>query len=186
VRRSAIVLTVTAAWVGVVSGHIVAYLLGYPSAGPRHAHLAVTGHSWTGLAAVSLLAVVPVVLLAVAALAVRTESPWSGSGLAFRLAAIQLPAFALIEVMERQWSVGRAAADPAVFIGLVLQPLVAVLAAWILDLFRRAVRAAVERFHRTRRVAPRSYPRPALGQVRPRHRLLIPARRRAPPPLEPA
>lgn len=180
-RRSAILLSVAVAWVGVVSGHVVAYLLGYPSAGPRHAHLAVTGHSWTGLATASLLAVIPVVLLAVAVLAVRGEGRWSGSALALRLAVIQLPAFALIEVMERQWSVGRAAADPAVFIGLVLQPLVAVLAAWILDLLRRVVRAVVERLVRTPRVAPRSFPRPALGQIRPRHRLLFPARRRAPP-----
>lgn len=180
-RRSAILLSVAAAWVGVVAGHIVAYLLAYPSAGPRHAHLVVTGHSWTGVATASLLAVIPVVLLAVAGLAVRARDPWSGSSLAFRLVAIQVPAFALIEVMERQWSVGGTAADPAVFIGLVLQPLIAVLAAWILDLLRRAVRAVVAHLLRSRRVARPSFPRPVLGQIRPRHRLLIAARRRAPP-----
>lgn len=185
-RRSAILLSVAAAWIGVVAGHVVAYLLAYPSAGPRHAHLVVTGHTWTGLAVASLLAVIPVLLLAVAVVAIKAQGSWSGSPLAFRLVAIQVPAFAVIEVLERQWSVGRTAGDPAVFIGLVLQPLVAVVAAWILDLFRRAVRAVVERLLRTPRVVARSFPRPVLGQVRPRHRLLILARRRAPPLLEPA
>jgi hypothetical protein len=181
VRRPGILITVTTAWIGVVAGHIVAYLLGYPGAGPRHAHLAVTGHSWVGLATASLLAVVPVVLLAVAVRAVRTEGPWSGGSLALRLAVIQAPAFALIELLERQWSAGRTAADPAVFIGLVLQPLVAVIAAWILDLFRRTIRAVVSRLRRRRLAAPRSFPEPVLRQVPTRHRLLLPARRRAPP-----
>jgi hypothetical protein len=186
VRRPAILLTVAAAWVGVVAGHIVAYLLAYPSAGPRHAHLAVTGHSWTGVATSSLLAVVPVVLLAAGLLAIRSKASWSGSSLAFRLMAVQVPALALIEVMERQWSVGATLADPAVFLGLVLQPLIAVLAAWALDLVGRAVRAVVERLRRSRREAPRPSPRPVLAQVRPRLRLLFPARRRAPPFLLPA
>ncbi len=185
-RRSAILLTVAAAWVGVVAGHIAAYLLAYPSAGPRHAHLVVTGHSWTGVATASLLAVIPVALLATAVLAVKAKDPSSGSSLAFRLMAIQVPAFVLIEVMERQWSVGATAADPAVFLGLVLLPLFAVLAAWVLDLFGRAVRSVVEGLRRPRRVPPRHYPRPVLAQVRPRHRFLIPARRRAPPLLLPA
>ncbi len=180
-RRPGIVLTVATAWIGVVAGHIVAYLLGYPSAGPRHAHLAVTGHSWVGLATASLLAVVPVVLLAVAVRAVRSEGSWSGSSLALRLIAIQVPAFALIEVLERQWSPGRTLADPAVFIGLVLQPLVAVLAAWLLDLFGKAVRAAVARLRRSLRRAPRSLPRRGLAQPRLRDELVLQARRRAPP-----
>jgi hypothetical protein len=181
VRRPGFLLTIATAWVGVVAGHIVAYLLGYPSAGPRHAHLAVTGHSWVGLATASLIAVVPVVLLAVAVRAVRSEGSWSGSALALRLIAIQVPAFALIEVLERQWSAGRTVADPAAFIGLVLQPLVAVLTAWLLGLFGKAVCAVVARMRRKLRRPPRSLPRPGLTRSRLRDELVLLARRRAPP-----
>ena len=180
-RRPGIVLTIATAWVGVVAGHVVAYLLGYPSAGPRHDHLAVTGHSWVGVATASLLAVVPVVLLAVAIRAVRSEGPWSGSALALRLIAIQVPAFGLIELLERQWSAGRTLTDPAVFIGLVLLPLIAVLAAWLLDLFGKAVRAIVARIRRALHRAPRALPRPSLLQSRLRDEVLLPVGRRAPP-----
>jgi hypothetical protein len=181
VRRPGIAITIATSWVGVVAGHFVAYVLAYPMAGPRHAHLAVTGHSWVGLATVSLLAVVPVVLLAVAVRAVRSEGSWSESALALRLIAIQVPAFGLIEVMERQWSAGRTVTDPAVFIGLVLLPLIAVLATWLLDLFGRAVRAIVARIRRVPHRAPRGLPRPGLLQSRLRDELVLPVRRRAPP-----
>jgi len=68
-----------------------------------------------------------------------------------------------------------------VFIGLVLQPLLAVLAAWLLDLFGRAVRAVAARLRAPARRLPRSFPRPALGPIRPRFGLLLPLGRRAPP-----
>lgn len=175
-------LTALVAWVGVVAGHLVAYLLTYPSQGVRHVHLSVTGHSWLGLATASLLAAIPVVLLVAAVRSVRSGVAWAGGGLALRLAAIQVSALALIEVLERQWSLGGAASDPAVFVGLVLQPLLAVMAAWILGLLHRTVRAIVERLIRARVVAARSFARPALAEPASRQWVLLPARRRAPPP----
>jgi hypothetical protein len=181
VRRPGIVPTIGTAWVGVVVGHIVAYLLGYPSAGPRHDHLVVTGHSWFGVATASLLAVVPVVMLTVAVRAIRSGGSWSGSALAFRLVAIQVPAFLLIEAVERRGSLGQALLDPSVFIGVVLQPLLAVLAAWLLDLFGRAVRAVAARLRPQPCRALRSLPRPVPATLRPRLRLLLPLGGRAPP-----
>jgi hypothetical protein len=181
VKKPGALLVVAVAWVGVVLGHLTAYLLAYPVEGPRHDHLAVTGHSWLGLGKTSLLALIPVILLAVAIRATRPGGSWSGSELALRLAAVQVPAFALIEILERRGSVARTVTDPAVFIGLVLLPLVAVVAAWLLSLLHRAVRAVVVSLRLPRRLAPRSFPRPVLEDAPPRYRLLLPARRRAPP-----
>jgi hypothetical protein len=181
VRRSGILLTGITAWVGVVLGHLAAYVLAYPSAGRRHIHLAVSGHDWVGVATASLMAAIPVILLLATLLAVSPREFWSGGGLSVRLAAIQVPAFALIELLERGWSFDRTVGDPAVFVGLALQPIVAVLAAWVLDLFRRTVRAVIARRRLPRPRAPRSYPRPAVRQAPPRHQLLLPTRRRAPP-----
>lgn len=180
-RRPGIALTAAVAWLGVVVGHLVSYTATYPSQGLRHIHLAVTGHSWLGLATASLIALIPVVVLVVAVRAMRSNAAWAGSTLAFRLAAIQLPAFLLIELLERQWSVGRVLSDPAVFLGLALQPLLAVLAAWILDLLRRAMRAVVELLHRRPQPAQHSFPRPILDQPSHRSWLLLPAQLRAPP-----
>lgn len=169
------------AWVGVVAGHVMAYVLTYPSQGYRHLHLTITGHSWTGLAAASLLALVPVILLAVALRGLRASGGWSGSALAVSLVAIQAPAFLAIEVMERGWSAGRAATDPAVFVGLILQPLIAVVAAWVLELLRRTVRAIAGLLRARPAVRPASVPRPGLGAPIPRSRRFVPARLRAPP-----
>jgi hypothetical protein len=179
VRRPGIALIAAAAWVGVVVGHLVSYFATYPSQGLRHIHLAVTGHSWLGLATASLLGAIPVLILVVAIRSVRSQS--RGSGLALRLAAIQVPAFVLIELMEREWSVVRALSDPAVFLGLALMPLLAIVTAWVLDLLHRAVRAIVVRFDRTAQPVTRSFPRPVLDEPSQRFWLLLPSRRRAPP-----
>lgn len=180
-RKPGALLVTSVAWVGVVIGHLTAYLVAYPVEGPRHDHLALTGHSWVGVAAASALAIVPVVFLAVGIRALGSDDPWSRGGLAFRLAAVQVPAFAAIEVVERGGSVARTVSDPAVFIGLVLLPLVAVLAAWLLGLLHRAVRVMLAAGLRQRRVAERSFPGPAQTGLPPRLRLLLPTRRRAPP-----
>jgi hypothetical protein len=179
VRRPGILLTIAIAWTGVVVGHITAYLLTYPAQGLRHVHLAITGHSWLGLATASLIGLIPVIVLSVGSCAIRNES-WSGAQLALLLAAIQVPAFAGIEVLERGWSVGQAISDPAVFVGLILQPLVAVIAAWVLEMLRRAVRAIAARPSEPRKLAP-SFPRPASEPSAPRYWLLRHSRRRAPP-----
>jgi hypothetical protein len=181
VRRPGIALIAAAAWVGVVVGHLVSYFATYPSQGLRHIHLAVTGHGWLGLATASLLGAIPVVILVVAIRSVRSKATWTGSGLALRLAAIQVPALVLIELMERGWSVGRALSDPAVFLGIALMPLLAIVTAWVLDLLHRAVRAIVVRFDRAARTVTRSFPRPVLDEPSQRFWLLLPSRRRAPP-----
>ena len=183
-RRPGFAITIATGWVGVVLGHLAACFLAYPSAEARHVHLAVSGHSWVGVAAASLLAVVPIILFSVGVRAV-SGATWSGSGLALRLLAIQVPAFVLIEAVERRGSLARALADPAVFIGLVLQPLTAILAAWLLDLFGRAVRAVAARVRQRPRRAPRWLPRPVRATLLPRLRLLLPLGGRA-PPLPPA
>lgn len=180
VRRPGLLLTVAIAWTGVVGGHLVAYLLTYPSGGFRHVHLAVTGHSWLGFATASVLAMIPVILLAAGVHSLRASTGWSGRALSLRLAAIQVPAFLLIEIVEREWSLGRAVSDPAVLVGLILQPLVAVFAAWILELLGRAVRG-IAALLRPRPDTPRYLPRPGLRLDPPRRWVFLPARRRAPP-----
>jgi hypothetical protein len=181
VRRAGSLVTALIAWVGVVSGHLAACLLAYPDHAARHDHLAAAGHSWVTLAVPSLVAAVPVILLLVGVRAIRKDEAWSGSGLAVRLTAIQVPAFVLIELAARDVPLGSILAEPATFIGLVLQPVVAVLAAWLLDLFRRAVLAVVHGFRPARRSTIRPVLRPALPQIRSRHFLLTSSRRRAPP-----
>lgn len=173
-------VTIATAWVGVVAGHLVACFLAYPSAEARHLHLLLSGHSWMGIAAASLLAVVPIILLSVGARALSDRS-WSGSGLAVRLAAIQASAFLVLEVVERGGSVLEALTDPAVFIGLVVQPFLAVLAAWLLDLFGRAVRAVAAMLRRRPHRVPRSLPRPVPRSPAPRLRRPGSVGSRAPP-----
>jgi hypothetical protein len=175
------VLTSAIAWVGVVVGHVVAYLLTYPSQGIRHVHLEITGHEWLGVATASILAAIPVLLLVAVSRSVRSGAPWTGPGLALRLLGVQVAAFSLIEVAERGWSLADAVADPAVFAGLALQPLLAVLAARVLDLLHRVVRSIVVRLRPARPVATRLFPPPSFDEPVFRAWLLLPARRRAPP-----
>jgi hypothetical protein len=181
VRRSSTPLTIGIAWVGVVVGHLVAYLLTYPTQTVRHVHLQLTGHSWMGLAAVSLLAVIPVVVLAVAIRALRSPGSWTGPALVARLLTIQIPVFGAIEILERG-SVTAAAADPAAFVGLVLQVVFAVLAAWLVGVLTRVVLAVVRRFESPRARATSPAP-PSVDAPPPRLELLFPSRRRAPPPI---
>jgi len=181
VRLPGILLTAAIAWVGVVIGHLAAYVLTYPAQGLRHIHLDLSGHSWAGLATASLFAALPVILFTVGVRSLRAGAGVSGGALALRLAAIQVPAFVAIEVIERGWSVGRAISDPAVFVGLVLQPLVAVIAAWIIELLGRTVRAIATLLAPPAAAAPRSLPRPGLRVYPPRPWASFPSRLRAPP-----
>ena len=182
-RRPGFLLTIAIAWVGVVAGHASSYVLTYPANGLRHTHLAVTGHTWLGLAAASLIALIPVILLAIGMHAARSSAPWSGPRVALLLTAIQVPAFAAIESMERGWSVGEALSDPAVFVGLMLQPLLAVVATWALELLRRTVQAMVDRRRTLLREHAAPFPPPASGPPSTRYWLLWSSRRRAPPAL---
>jgi hypothetical protein len=172
------VLTVAIAWVGVVVGHLAAYLLTYPNQAIRHVHLTITGHTWLGLAMASLVALIPVVALSVVVRAVRTGT--AGPGGALRLAAIQVPAFALVEVIERG-SLPGAATDPAVFVGLALQVVFAVLGAWLVEVLGRVALAMARRVAGPH-LRARSAPPPLRRTVPfPRPCSLFPTRRRAPP-----
>jgi hypothetical protein len=169
-----------AAWVGLVLGHVASYAVAYPSGQARHAHLLLTGHGWMGPALVSLAAAVPAVLAIAAARSAR-NGPLAVRPLAARLIGVQVLAFLLVEVAERHADLGRALSDPAVLIGVVVQALVAVALATLLNGFTRSVVAMVRRRRRTRiRTRPASQ-RAAQLLVPLRPALLAAPRRRAPP-----
>lgn len=176
-------LTAGTAWIGVVLGHVAACFLAYPEATARAAHLHESGHIWVTLAVPSLLAVVPVVLLSVVLGGLRSQRSWIGEGLALRLATIQLVTFALIELFVQRGDLGAMLASPAVFFGLALQPLLALLMAWTLELFRRAVRSVAARLRFTDPTpAHASGPRRGLWFEPRGSWLLLSSPLRAPPP----
>ncbi|MGQ0668080.1 MAG: hypothetical protein ACT4PO_00130 [Actinomycetota bacterium] len=171
------------AWAGVVASHLLAYVTTYPTAALRQDHLAATGHG--SFDALGWLAIVGsgASIGLVGWQAARRAGPVAGRRTALALVSIQLPAFALLELAERGFSLADTAADPAVLVGVVLQAAVAASIAFALRAFVRAVRAVAERLRQ--RVAPR---RPTLRRppsVFParRVRLHLGARRRAPPLL---
>jgi hypothetical protein len=166
------------AWAGLVLGHLLAYWLAYPRDAARRIHLTETGHGWLDIVALSLLAVIPAVLVLTAVRAVQGRA---GGVTWVRLAALQVPAFLLIEVTERGASLGQGFSDPAVLLGLVLQVLVAAVAALLLRVLGRAVAALTARLRaRTRRSVPERRPA-APDRVAPHLARLVRARRRAPP-----
>jgi hypothetical protein len=177
VRRRDGVIAAGTAWAGLVLGHLLAYALAYPEEGTRRAHLAATGHGWLDLVSLSLLAVIPAVLLLMTAGAIRGRpavTAWS------RLAALQVPAFLLIELAERGSAIGGAFSDPAVLLGMVLQLVVAGVAALLLRGFAVLAAAVARRRHSRERTEGAGSP--ALPPLAPSHLLrLVRARRRAPP-----
>jgi hypothetical protein len=178
VRRRDGVIAAGTAWAGLVLGHLLAYGLAYPAEVARRAHLTETGHGWLDIVALSLLAVIPAVLVLTAVRAVHGRA---GGVTWARLAALQVPAFLLIEVVERGASVGQAFSDPAVLLGLGLQLLVAAVAALVLRILARVVVSASTRLGAS---APRSAPNrlpEALDLLAPHLVRLVRARRRAPP-----
>jgi hypothetical protein len=179
VRRSSAFVAAGAAWVGLVAGHVVAYAVAYPSGAVRHAHLLLTGHGWMGPALLSLAATIPAVI---AAAAVRTAraGPVATGPTAIRLAAVQVPAFLLVEMAERH-DLGAALADPAVLAGLALQVVIAGALALLLAGFTRAVALVVSRRSAiSGQVRPLSDVLPAL-EIPPASPHFGQARVRAPP-----
>jgi hypothetical protein len=168
-------------WTGLILGHILAYVVAYPDGRVRHLHLGLTGHGWMGLAAASLVAAIPAVLVLQAIRAARNR-PARPAGWLPRLIVAQVGGFALVELVERHLSVVETATDPAVMVGLAVQVLVASVAAVVLDAFGRAVLAAASRSRpRTEAQANGPPPPPLLDlPARPLSHL-IRARRRAPP-----
>jgi hypothetical protein len=94
--------------------------------------------------------------------AVRPQSTLVLRRLALALVAVQVPAFAVLEIAERGFDFGAAAADPALLVGLVLQVVVALLLSLAAVGLARSVRAIFVRPRFTGRRAPApSAPRPA-------------------------
>ena len=170
------VIAAGTAWGGVVLGHLLAYGLAYPEEGARRAHLAATGHGWLDLATLSLLALIPAVLILASFSGLRGRAP---TATWMRLAALQVPAFLLIEVAERGTAAGEAFSDPAVLLGIGVQLIVAALAALLL----RAVAVIVVAAARRRiRALTEPISSPALPELAPPHLIrLVRSRRRAPP-----
>jgi hypothetical protein len=160
-----------------VLGHLLAYALAYPEEEARRSHLAATGHGWLDLVGLSLLAVIPAMLLLTTSGAIRggpVVAGWS------RLAALQVPAFLLIELAERGSAIGGAFSDPAVLLGIVLQLVVAGVAALLLRGFSVLMASVARRRHTRERTE--SAPFPALPPLTSPHLVrLVRSRRRAPP-----
>jgi hypothetical protein len=130
-----------AAMAGLVGAHVVDYLILVPNGAARHRVLVQTGHGYFGEAAVLAFAAGVIAMLAVASLGYRRgrdRASEAGSiGLthvARRLAALQVAGFLLMEVTERLAAGAPLShlVDPYVVTGVLIQVVVAVLAAAIL------------------------------------------------------
>ena len=166
---------------GVIIGHALAYALAYPVGALRAEHLAATGHGSFPVIAVLALLSAGASLVVVGVRALRQDLDLGTAATAARLACVQVPAFLLLELVERGLDPTRTLSDPAVRIGLLMQALVALVIAVFLRSVVRAVRAIAG--------GPRPrWPRPAaillevpteIGLPRaPRH---VGTHRRAPP-----
>jgi hypothetical protein len=167
-----------AAMAGLVGAHVVDYLVLVPNGAARHHVLIQTGHGYFGEAGVLAFAAAVIAVLAVASLGYRrgrdrtAEPPAMGlAAMARRLAALQVGGFLLMEVTERL-AAGASTShlvDPYVVTGIVIQVVVAALAAAVLVLTESAAeivgRILGERpVTRTARSGLRSIPR-SLGLV---------------------
>jgi hypothetical protein len=137
------------AFVGLIVGHLLSYLIAFPDAARRDAVLAAAGHAYLHLAGdvavVLAFAAVVTAMLRAAAERGGTELP-SGVRLAWRLGALQAGAFVAMEVGERLVSgsgLGELFADHLFGVGVVVQLVIASLGAILLRwLGRVAVRIA--------------------------------------------
>jgi hypothetical protein len=147
------------AFVGLIAGHLLSYLIAIPDAARRDAVLAATGHAYLHLAGdvavvLAFAAVVAVGLRAVAERGAR-ELP-SGLRLAWHLGALQAGAFVAMEVGERLVSgagLGELFADHLFGIGIVMQLVIASFGALLLRWLGRVagrIAAVLARSHRRR------------------------------------
>jgi hypothetical protein len=176
------------AFVGLIVGHLLSYLIAIPDAARRDAVLAETGHAYLHLAGdiavvLTFAAVVTVALRAVAAR--RAAELPSGLRLAWRLGGLQAGAFVAMEVGERLLSgtgLGELFADHLFAIGIVVQLVIASFGTLLLRwLGRVAVRiATVLTRPRRRRPAGTIWVRPGSSRLpRPAFAGIVSAR--APP-----
>lgn len=166
-----------------ILGHALGYLLAFPAEVLRAEHLAATGHGpFPGLAALAL-AAAGACLIAVGTRALREGADVDLLPTAARLGLVQVPAFLLLELLERGVDPAGTFADPGVRFGLAAQVLVAVAAALLLRVVVRTVRVLAEAARPARpRPAIVPVPLPTATPVR-RPSLHIGSRRRAPPRL---
>jgi hypothetical protein len=181
VRTRVALIAGAAAWVGIVLGHLLSYVVVYPETGLRQDHLAATGHGWVTLAGLSLAVAIPAALGLTAAASLKMSAPFRVGALASRLALLQAASFAALELAERGFDAAAAAADPAVVAGIVLQVVVAALAAMVIAVVSRTVRAVAARLRRPERTRERRAAAPVTDEPLVRHSHLVVTRRRAPP-----
>jgi hypothetical protein len=151
------------AWGGTILGHLSAYVLAFPGHGARGSHLAATGHGSFRTVMLTAAAAVAVAVGITVLRALRPGPIFAVPRLAVTLAAIQVPAFILLEMAERGFDPAAAATDPAVLIGLVMQLVVAMLLSLAVMGLAHSVRAMVASvgLHGRSPSTPRP-PRPAL------------------------
>jgi hypothetical protein len=170
------------AWVGIVAGHVLSYVLTYSDPIDRTAHLAVSGHHSFPIQVASGLAIVPAILVLLAVRAVRGPAAPPPGRMTVRLAAIQVPAFLVMELWERAWSLDSFSSEPAILLGIVIQVLVAGASAMLCRAFVRVVRALAEWISASTGGKVSPIPSPVLRAERHQQLLfLIGSPRRAPP-----
>ncbi len=113
---------------GIVAGHALAYALAYPVRAVREAHLAQTGHEGFSML---LLAGLLVAGAAILWIGLRSIGNSTVSPSASMLLRLQVPAFVLLELGERGFDVAVFGHDPAVWIGVALQVVLAFVVAAI-------------------------------------------------------
>jgi hypothetical protein len=167
------------AWAGMVAGHLLAYAIVYPRPHHRMEHLVATGHGTLPLHAICALSCAPAVLAVVALLRLRGRT--TPRPTARWLAAIQILGFVLVESIERGSSAGSILGEPAFLLGLVLQVVIALVAAGLVRVVTRAVSMLVARPEPNGK-APQRISSPARGTARAnRFTFLVCSPRRAPP-----
>jgi hypothetical protein len=154
----------------VIGSHWLAYLLAVPDPHERANALARTGHGYwpIGVAVALGCLVAGLAGFAVRRVRRRDEPGHPYASTATRLVALQGVAFVVLEVVERV--VAGAAAmsvvdDPAFQLGVVIQVLVASVAAFLLLILGRVVDAVVRRARRTVAGTGREVPRPLSRRI---------------------
>lgn len=179
--RTRAFLTAGLAWVGVVVGHLLAYVVAYPAEQVREGELEATGHGSFEFAIIAAIAIVPAVLVFAATSALSARRRPSVLRTALLLAPLQLVAFALLELLERDGSFTQALAEPAVLLGFAVQVVVALVSSLLLAGFCRAVRALAARDGGTHSFVETPLWRPVDFLVPSRLAFLVSTGRRAPP-----
>jgi hypothetical protein len=151
-RRTSLWLLATA---GVVVGHLLGYAIAHPTGSDRAAALA--GHEYLGDVGT---VVLPLGLLAVMAIAVRTVRRLGDAPTVVQLASLQIALFGVQEVLERIPGPG-APVDVLTERGVWFGVLAQVVVAWV------ALRLVHHTARVVRRLAAGARPRPAAAPARP-------------------